>query len=67
MTGARGGLPEAIIEFRKVGASLKVVAVDPVSGTEVSMVGDPRASQQELARLAARKLQFVLERQKEKK
>jgi len=54
---------EAIIEFRRVGNVLKVIAVDPVSGTEVSMVGDPRYSQQELGRLAARKLRYVLNKQ----
>lgn len=51
---------EAIVEFHRVGTSLKVVAVDPVTGTEVSMVGDPRASQQELMRLAVQKLRFVM-------
>lgn len=54
---------EAIIEFRRIGTALQVIAVDPATGTEVSMVGDPRLSQKELARLAVRKLQFVLEKQ----
>lgn len=64
-TGSGGG--EAIVEFRRIGAALQVVAVDPVTGTEVSMVGDPRLSQQELTRLAVRKLQFVLEKQQRKR
>jgi hypothetical protein len=62
-TGSGGG--EAIIEFRRIGAALQVIAVDPVTGTEVSMVGDPRLSQQELSRLAVRKLQYVLNKQRE--
>lgn len=62
-TGSGGG--EAIIEFRRIGAALQVIAIDPVTGTEVSMVGDPRLSQQELSRLAVRKLQYVLNKQRE--
>ncbi|WP_341701976.1 hypothetical protein [Ferrovibrio sp.] len=62
-TGSGDG--DAIIEFRRIGAALKVIAVDPATGTEVSMVGDPRLSQQELARLAVRKLQFVLKKQQQ--
>ncbi|MBX3454001.1 hypothetical protein [Ferrovibrio sp.] len=53
---------QAIIEFRRVGSVLKVIAVDPATGIEVSMVGDPRYSQQELGRLAARKLRYVLDK-----
>lgn len=64
MSHASGsGDGEAIIEFRRIGAALQVIAVDPATGTEVSMVGDPRLSKRELARLAVRKLQFVLEKQ----
>lgn len=63
-TGSGGG--EAIIEFRRIGAALQVIAIDPATGTEVSMVGDPRLSQQELSRLAARKLQFVLNKQQQR-
>jgi len=62
-TGSGGG--EVIIEFRRIGAALQVIAVDPVTGTEVSMVGDPRLSQQELSRLAVRKLQFVMNKRRE--
>ncbi|MFC3677353.1 DUF6898 family protein [Ferrovibrio xuzhouensis] len=56
---------DAIVEFRRIGAALKVVAIDPATGTEVSMVGDPRLSRQELARLAVRKLQYVLNKQQQ--
>lgn len=54
---------EAIIEYRRVGAALQVIAVDPETGLEVSMVGDPRLSQQELARIAVQKLRYVLNKQ----
>jgi len=62
-TGSGDG--EAIVEFRRVGAALKAIAVDPATGTEVSMVCDPRLSQQELARLAVQKLQFVLNKRRQ--
>ncbi|WP_374305037.1 hypothetical protein [Ferrovibrio sp.] len=60
-TGSGDG--EAIIEFRRIGAALKVIAIDPMTGMEVSMVGDPRLSQQELARLAVQKLRYVQNKQ----
>jgi len=60
-TGSGGG--EAIVEFRRIGAALKVIAVDPATGIEVTMVGDPRLSQQELARLAVQKLRYMLTKQ----
>lgn len=56
---------EAIVEFRRIGAAMKVIAIDPATGTEVSMVGDPRLSRQELARLVVRKLQYVLNKQQQ--
>ncbi|MFN4165486.1 MAG: DUF6898 family protein [Ferrovibrio sp.] len=60
-TGSGDG--EAIVEFRRIGAALKVIAVDPITGMEVSMVGDPRLSQQELARLAVQKLRYMQKKQ----
>lgn len=57
-TGSGGG--DAIVEFRRVGAALKVIAVDPATGMEVSVIGDPKMSQQELARLAVQKLRYRL-------
>lgn len=61
-TGSGGG-EEAFIEFRRIGTALQVIAIDPATGMEVSMVGDPRMSQQELARLAVQKLRYVLAKQ----
>jgi len=34
---------EVIFEFLRIGAALKVTAVDVASGVEASMVGDPNA------------------------
>lgn len=54
-----------IVEFYSVGGSVKVTAVDPVSLREVSIVGSPRVSRQELATLAVRKLKYVLHKAEE--
>ena len=51
-----------IIEFYRVGAYVKVSAVDPATSTEVSIVGDPAAGEEALKRAAARKLQYVMGR-----
>jgi hypothetical protein len=63
-TGSDDGDWDAIVEFRRIGAALQVIAVDPDTGKEVSMVGDPRLSRQELARLAVQKLRYVLNKQR---
>ncbi len=54
---------EAIVEFQRVGAYVKVSAVDPESLTEVSIVGDPQAGEARLTRLAVQRLDYVLARQ----
>jgi hypothetical protein len=51
-----------IIEFQRVGSAVKVTAVDPQSGVEVSIVGDARAGEAVLSRAALQKLRYVLER-----
>lgn len=53
---------EVIFEFLRIGAALKVTAVDVASGTEASMVGDPNAGQETLRRLAKQKLDYVMSR-----
>ena len=58
MTRAR----QVIIEFYQVGAYIKVSAVDPVTLTEVSIVGDPTRSEAALKRLAMQRLEYVLAR-----
>ncbi|HEX9647122.1 MAG TPA: hypothetical protein VGB88_06465 [Alphaproteobacteria bacterium] len=49
-----------IYEFIRIGGSVKVTAVDPVTYIEVSIVGSPLVSDAELMRLARRKLDYVL-------
>jgi hypothetical protein len=51
---------EIIIEFRRVGTVVKVTAVDPVSNTEVSIIGPARASRAALQQAAVQKLRYVL-------
>ncbi len=53
-----------IIEFIRVGAYVKVSAVDPVTGTEVSIVGNPASGEEVLKRTALRKLKYVFNKQK---
>ncbi len=45
-----------------MGHYVKVSAIDPVSLTEVSIVGSPRVGQTTLERTAIQKLRYVLER-----
>lgn len=56
---------EYMIEFIPAGKSVKVVAIDPVSMTEVSIVGARSAGQKALAELAVRKLHYVLGKRKD--
>ena len=53
-----------IIEFVKVGAYVKVSAIDPITRVEVSIVGDPSMSQSILERTAVQKLNYVLTKRK---
>ena len=55
---------EVIFEFLRIGAAMKVSAVDAATGTEVSMVGDPNAVQETLRRLARQKLDYVMNRKR---
>ncbi|MFQ5533969.1 MAG: hypothetical protein ACE5EM_03995 [Sphingomonadales bacterium] len=49
-----------LIEFRRIGNATKVSAVDPETGTEVSIVGPTSAGQETLSRNAINKLKYVL-------
>jgi hypothetical protein len=60
-----GAEREIIFEFVQVGASVKVTAVDPASGIEAVIVGDPAAGEAALKRLARQKLDYVLARRKD--
>ena len=54
-----------IIEFVKVGAYVKVSAIDPTTKVEVSIVGDPSMSQTTLERTVVQKLKYVLNKRKQ--
>ena len=43
-------------EFIRMGRFVKVSAIDMVSGKEVSIVGDPKASEERLKRIVLAKL-----------
>lgn len=49
-----------LIEMIPMGNAVKVCAVDPSTGTEVTCVGPRSASQRDLSNLAVRKLEYVL-------
>ena len=53
-------LPEVLFEFRRIGKLTRVVAIDPITGTEITMVGAPGYSLRMLKRLGARKLAYVI-------
>ncbi len=51
---------EVLIEIIQLGGSVKVSAIDPVTGIEVSIVGPPSAGEETLKRTAVNKLIYVL-------
>ncbi|WP_293958616.1 hypothetical protein [Sneathiella sp.] len=53
---------EYIVEFQQHGASVKVSVIDPVTMTEVSIVGPRSAGQEELQRAALAKLHYVMKK-----
>ena len=55
-----------IIEFVTLGNATKVSAIDPVTLKEVSLMGAPTTSKEQLTRLAVQKLEYMLEKQKKR-
>ena len=55
---------EYLVEFIQIGSSVKVSAIDPVSGREVSIIGPATASRDYLSRTAVNKLKYVLSKEK---
>ncbi|WNJ98562.1 hypothetical protein L2D14_11850 [Thalassospiraceae bacterium LMO-JJ14] len=53
-------LHEVLFEFHRVGSYIRVVAVDPRSNVEITMVGDPQVGEAALKRAAIRKLKYVI-------
>ena len=67
MDSKKTHLRQVLFEIHpSAGRAVRVVAIDPDSGTEVTMVGDSRVSNEMLKRTAARKLLYVLEKNKDK-
>lgn len=60
--GPRNEVQEVLFEFIITGNFVKVIAVDPRTNTEISIVGDRRLSKSVLQRNAIRKLVYVLEK-----
>jgi len=51
---------EYLLEFKTIGRLVKVSAVDPETGEEISVTGPANAEQDYLKRTAVRKLEYVL-------
>ena len=51
---------DVYFEFTAIGTSVKVVAIDAATGTEVSVIGPANAAQSDLERLALSKLRARL-------
>lgn len=49
-----------LIEFIQIGNAVKVSAVDPKTGVEVSIMGAPAMSRVQLQRVAIQKLEYRL-------
>ncbi len=47
---------EVLLEFQRIGRHVKVTAIDPQTGMEVSLVGDAAMPEDHLITLARRKL-----------
>ncbi|MBO6520649.1 MAG: hypothetical protein JJ900_08105 [Rhodospirillales bacterium] len=53
-------LREVLFEFHRVGSYMRVVAIDPRTNTEITMVGDPAVGEAALKEAAMRKLKYVI-------
>jgi hypothetical protein len=53
---------EVIFELQRIGATVKVVAVDAETGIEASIFGPAAAGEAELCRVARQKLAYVMAR-----
>lgn len=56
-----------LIELVRIGNSVKVSAIDPATGVEVSIVGPANLSDAQLSSNAIAKLRYVLARKKQGK
>ncbi len=53
-------LREVLFELHRVGSFVRVVAIDPRTNTEITMVGDPTVGDRALKLAAMRKLKYVI-------
>lgn len=53
-----------LIEFVRIGNSVKVSAIDPVTGVEASIIGPAHLSEAQLSVNAIAKLRYVLAKKK---
>jgi hypothetical protein len=53
-----------IIEYHHVGNSIRVTAMDPLTLTEVVIVGSPKSTKKQLSDLAVKKLRYILAKDK---
>jgi Domain of unknown function (DUF6898) len=54
---------EVYFEFVAIGTSVKVIAIDAATGTEISVIGPVSAARSDLQRLALGKLKARLKRE----
>jgi hypothetical protein len=65
MNDREENMREVLFELRRVGNSVRVNAIDPVTNIEVTIIGDPRFGEEALKRTAMRKLTYVIAKRRE--
>jgi len=61
------GVGEVLFEFSTHGNYVKVSAVDPITNTEISIIGDRRSGKKTLENMAVKKLLYVIKKQTKEK
>lgn len=62
-----GSKQEYLLEFQRIHNTVKVTAVDPITGTEACIVGPANAGRAYLSRTAVNKLKWVMAKNEAKK
>ena len=57
-------IKEVLFEFVSVGRYLRVNAIDPRTGIEITMTADPRYGESHIKRIATRKLAYVISKKR---
>ena len=63
--GTGEGESDVLLEFLRLGATVKVTAIDPISLVEVSIMGPANAGEAALKRAAIDKLRYVLKKREQ--